>query len=195
MSPTSNPFVDEFCSLFDDLDTVHDYVKAYGDYVKKNLEKACKDEKSIDECLDTHDPQAPMYHNTTDESRAWLWQVCTEYAYWQTGSPIWRPTIVSRKLNTRWYQRQCPLMFGEHGVPKFPIWRDINKDYDGWYISLSHVYWLDGEWDPWRTLSVQSDDAPKRHGWNEDAKFEVLPESVHHWVNNFYWINPLFSHY
>jgi hypothetical protein len=48
---------------------------------------------------------------------------------------------------------------------------------------LDRVFWIDGEWDPWRTLSVQSDDAPDRTLWKEDAKYAVLPKSVHHWVS------------
>ncbi|KAI9497855.1 hypothetical protein BDB00DRAFT_543118 [Zychaea mexicana] len=97
-------------------------------------------------------------------------------------APLWIPTIVSRKLDTRWYQRQCPLLFGEHNVPARPQWRAINKEYEGWHIKLDRVFWIDGEYDPWRTLSVQSDWAPDRRHWNEkDARYAVLPHSVHHW--------------
>ncbi|KAI7893355.1 uncharacterized protein EV154DRAFT_408127, partial [Mucor mucedo] len=109
------------------------------------------------ECMDTHDPRGKMYTDVTNENRAWLWQVCTEYAYWQTGAPLWKSTIVSRKLNTAWFQRQCPLTFGEHEVPRRPIWREINREYEGWYVSLDRVFWIDGEYDPWREDSIQSE--------------------------------------
>ncbi|GAA5804086.1 hypothetical protein HPULCUR_009572 [Helicostylum pulchrum] len=181
MTPASNPFEEEFCSIFEGLSTVHEYVNAYGNFTKNTIKKACDDDETVNECMDTHDPRSKMYQDVTSESRAWLWQVCTEYAYWQTGPPIWHSTIVSRKLNTAWFERQCPLMFGEHGVPKRPIWREINREYEGWHTSLDHVFWIDGEWDPWRTLSVQSDDAPDRSQWKEDARYVVLPEAVHHW--------------
>jgi hypothetical protein len=182
MTPASNPFVNNFCSIFENLSTTHDFVAAYGNYTQELIKRACDEDESVNDCLDTHNPRSKMYTDESDGSRAWLWQVCTEYAYWQTGAPIWRPTIVSRKLDTAWYQRQCPLMFGEHNVPKRPIWRDINREYEGWHVSLDRVFWIDGEWDPWRTLSVQSDDAPDRTLWKEDAKYAVLPNSVHHWV-------------
>lgn len=183
MSPARNPFVDDFCSIFDGTTSLQEHVEAYGNYTKNVIKKACDQDETVNACLDTHDPRSKMYTDDTDESRAWFWQVCTEYAYWQTGAPVWRPTIVSRKLNTAWFQRQCPLMFGEHQVPKRPIWREINEEYEGWHASLDRVYWIDGEWDPWRTLSVQSDDAPNRIDWDEDAKYAVLPEAVHHWVS------------
>lgn len=185
MSPASNPFEDEFCSIFEGLSSVHEYVNAYGNFTKGVIKKACDKDETVNECMDTHDPRSKMYQDETSESRAWLWQVCTEYAYWQTGAPIWHSSIVSRKLNTAWFERQCPLMFGEHEVPKRPTWREINREYEGWHISLDRVFWIDGEWDPWRTLSVQSDDAPDRSGWKEDAHYVVLPKSVHHWVNIF----------
>ncbi|KAI8145787.1 peptidase S28, partial [Fennellomyces sp. T-0311] len=114
------------------------------------------------ECMDTHDPRSPMYTDLKSEVRPWMWQTCTEYAYWQTADFFWRPTLVSRKLTTQWYQRQCPLMFGEHNVPFRPAWREINTDYKGWNINIDRAFFIDGEWDPWRTLSVQSDNAPTK---------------------------------
>lgn len=185
MTPASNPFEEKFCSIFDGLTNLHQYVEAYGNYTSDFVGRACGNQ-TVNECFDTHDPHSEMYTDEKAAYRGWLWQVCTEYAYWQTSAPIWRPTIVSRKLDAQWYQRQCPLMFGEHDVPHRPVWRDINKDYEGWHVSLDRVYWIDGEWDPWRTLSVQSDDAPNRAGWQEDAKYSVLPKSVHHWVSEAY---------
>lgn len=183
MTPASNPFEEKFCSIFKGLSTVHEFVDAYGNYTRGVLRKACKDDETVNECLDTHDPRSSMYANVTEPNRAWFWQVCTEYAYWQTGAPIWRPSIVSRKLNTAWFERQCPLMFGEHAVPHRPAWRKINHDYEGWHIKLDRVYYLDGEYDPWRTLSVNSEDAPDRSDWREDAHFDILPKGVHHWVS------------
>lgn len=182
MTPASNPFVEEFCSVFDELSTVHEYVEAYGNYTKNIIKRACDDDETVNECMDTHDPRGKMYTDVTSEDRAWLWQVCTEYAYWQTGAPIWKSTIVSRKLNTAWFQRQCPLTFGEHEVPRRPIWREINREYEGWYVSLDRVFWIDGEFDPWREDSIQSESAPDRSDWEEDAEYVVLPKSVHHWV-------------
>ncbi|KAI7903367.1 uncharacterized protein BX663DRAFT_50240 [Cokeromyces recurvatus] len=182
MTPADNPFEDQFCSIFNGLSSLHDYVEAYGNFTKQLISAACDEDESVNECLDTHDPRSKLYTDLTRPSRAWFWQICTEYAYWQTGSaPIWKPRIVSRKLNTAWYQHQCPLMFGEHAVPKRPLWHKINKEYNGWHISLDRVFWIDGEWDPWRTLSVQSNNAPDRSNWKENAKYAILPKSVHHW--------------
>ncbi|KAI9281102.1 serine carboxypeptidase S28-domain-containing protein [Sporodiniella umbellata] len=179
MSPTSNPFVEEFCSIFEGLTTVSDYLDAYGRYIQKQVKEACEDTPSVSHCLSSRNPE--NYKDVDNPSRAWLWQVCTEYAYWQTSSPIWRSTLVSRKLQASWYQRQCPLAFGEHNIPSLPKWKQINQEYKGWFLNLDRVFWIDGEWDPWRTLSVQSNNAPNRAGWAGDAHYVVLPKSVHHW--------------
>ncbi|KAG2225593.1 hypothetical protein INT45_013704 [Circinella minor] len=187
MTPTSNPFETEFCSVFDGMNNLHGYIEAYAGYIGNITEKMCHEYSSVNECLDSHDPKAPMYNDLKSPSRPWVWQICTEYAYWQTGTPNWiSGTIVSRKLDTKWYQRQCPLFFGEHNIPVRPQWRYINKEYQGWNIKLNRTFWIDGEYDPWRTLSVQSDWAPERgnndHNKKQDnARYVVLPQSVHHW--------------
>lgn len=38
----------------------------------------------------------------------------------------------------------------------------INKIYGGWNIQDDHIFWINGQFDPWRALSVNSADAPKR---------------------------------
>ncbi|KAI8393405.1 peptidase S28 [Radiomyces spectabilis] len=180
-TPTVDRFSDEFCVAFDHATDISEYIHAYANYIRKMVADLCATTASVRECLNTHNPQSPMYTNITAVNRAWMWQRCTEYAYWQTAPPLWYPSIVSRKLTTDWYQKQCPLMFGEHHVPARPAWRMMNRIYKGWYISLSRVFWIDGQWDPWRTLAVNSDEAPDRSHWNEDAYYAVLPQSVHHW--------------
>ncbi|KAI9310572.1 serine carboxypeptidase S28-domain-containing protein [Dichotomocladium elegans] len=181
MTPTENPFESEFCSIFENAHSLHEYVDAYGSYITALVNRTCEGSASVNECLNTHDPQSEMYRDLTAEYRPWFWQICTEYAYWQTAAPLWRPTLVSRKLNTSWYQRQCPLLFGNDIVPRHPHWRRINADYKGWHLLISRAIWLDGEWDPWRTLSVNSDDAPDRTHAPKDTHYQVLGQSVHHW--------------
>ncbi|CAO3607532.1 unnamed protein product [Cunninghamella blakesleeana] len=177
-TPDHDPF-GKFCTIFDNTTTLHETILAYANYIETAAKDACGDEP-INRCLDTHDPKSPQYTDLKAEHRAWMYQVCTEYAYWQTGAPIWQPSIVSRKLTTRWYQRQCPLLYGEHDIPFRPKWRDINKEYQGWHLKLTRTFWIDGLLDPWRTLSVNSDNAPC-HGDAKDSEYVILPTGVHHW--------------
>ncbi|KAI8072674.1 serine carboxypeptidase S28-domain-containing protein [Gongronella butleri] len=178
MTPTANPFND-FCAIFDNTKSVHDEIEAYAGYISELVKSFCKDKPAV-KCIDSHDPRNNMYTDENDDNRPWMYQVCTEYAYWQTANVPWRPTIVSRMLTPNWYQRQCPYFFGEHTVPHRPAWRYTNQHYDGWHIKMNRTYFLDGEWDPWRTLSVQSKDAPAVPT-DVDAKYVVLPRAVHHW--------------
>ncbi|ORX54934.1 peptidase S28 [Hesseltinella vesiculosa] len=179
MTPARNPF-GEFCKVFENAYTLNDQIDAYAGYIKNAVVKSCRDEP-LDHCLGTHDPNASQYTDLQSEVRPWMYQVCTEYAYWQTGNLPWKSTIVSRHLNVRWYERQCPLFFGKDEVPHVPAWRAHNKKYDGWHIQLNRTFWLDGEMDPWRTLSVNSDHAPSPDTSNPTAVYAVIPGGVHHW--------------
>lgn len=49
-------------------------------------------------------------------------------------------------------------------------------------MKLTRTFWIDGLLDPWRTLSVNSDDAPC-HDDAKDSEYVILPTGVHHWVN------------
>ena len=195
MTPIYNPFETKFCTVFNGMNNLNGYIKAYARYISNITKAMCYRYSAVNKCLNSHDPNAPMYSNLKSSSRPWMWQVCTEYAYWQTGAPTSIPsTIVSRKSDAKWYQRQCQFLFGEHNIPSEPQWRYINEKYQGWNIKLNRTFWIDGEYDPWRTLSVQSDSAPERENNNqyknqrqqEDARYVVLPRSVHHWVTYIY---------
>ncbi|KAG0175495.1 hypothetical protein DFQ28_000083 [Apophysomyces sp. BC1034] len=181
MSPYANPFKDEFCAVFDHASGLKSYVEAYSKFVKRYIERSCEG-ASVKECLGTHNAQSSMYTNVTDPSRSWTWQTCTEYAYWQVSPPKGHPSIVSRKLDQNYYQRMCPLFFGAGNVPAQPRWKEINEEYGGWNVKLTKAIFIDGEWDPWRTLSVQSPNAPDRSTWHEkDVHYVILPKSVHCW--------------
>lgn len=76
MTPDENPF-GQFCAIFDNTTTVHEHVEAYASYINKTIQYAC-DGTPVNRCLDTHDPRAPQYTDLKEESRAWMYQVCTE---------------------------------------------------------------------------------------------------------------------
>ncbi|RUO95641.1 putative extracelular serine carboxypeptidase [Jimgerdemannia flammicorona] len=137
--PWDNPFAD-FCTIFDGSIAPKD---AYARYITS-------------------------VNFTEQDYRAWLYQTCTEYGYWQIAAPINRTTIVSRKLDIGWFQRQCQNEFDIND-------QKIGRIYDGWNITTTRIIWVDGEWDPWRELSVQSPNANAR-----DNAF-TIPRAVHHW--------------
>ncbi|ORX44015.1 hypothetical protein DM01DRAFT_237133, partial [Hesseltinella vesiculosa] len=105
-------------------------------------------------CYSTHHPNNYMFTNTQNSYRAWMYQVCTDFGYWQSGNvPAGQPTIVSRKLQIELNMRQCEYYFGLKDLPAVDA---NNEKYGGWNIKLNRTIWVDGEWDPWRTLSVNS---------------------------------------
>jgi hypothetical protein len=64
------------------------------------------------------------------------------------------------------FQQQCLDAFPEGAVPPEPRVQVLDDKYGGWFMNPTHVFFTNGEIDPWRTLSVASfeENAPKRIG-------------------------------
>jgi hypothetical protein len=57
---------------------------------------------------------------------------------------------------TSWVQDYCVAQFGRK-VAAGPDTDKINNKYHGWHIQASNVFYVNGQYDPWRALSVASD--------------------------------------
>ncbi|ODM21524.1 hypothetical protein SI65_02368 [Aspergillus cristatus] len=97
---------------------------------------------------------------------SWYWQYCTELGYYQTSNV--GPHQLLPKYNDVEYQqevcnRQFPTAIKSGQFPSKPQVDAVNAEHGGWTIRPSNVYWTEGEFDPWRTLSPFSteDFAPK----------------------------------
>jgi Serine carboxypeptidase S28 len=112
------------------------------------------------------------------DAKSWTYQSCTEFGFFQTFDTKSSHNIVSRFLNlTSYHESYCLATFDlsasnpESGlIPQNPDVAKINK-YGGWTMQPSNVLFTDGEVDPWRGLSVHSDepDSPRR------KSTEVIP--------------------
>ncbi|XP_028179351.1 putative serine protease K12H4.7 [Ostrinia furnacalis] len=88
---------------------------------------------------------------------AWIYQTCTEFGYFQTGSSDDQP--FTKNISVEFYYRMCTKLFGpdfneervDRGV------RDSNKLYGGLKPNVSHVVFVNGDMDPWSRLSVLED--------------------------------------
>jgi len=97
---------------------------------------------------------------------SWYWQYCTELGYYQISNV--GPHQLLPKYNDMEYQqevcnRQFPTAIKSGQFPSEPQVNAVNAEHGGWTIRPSNVYWSEGEFDPWRTLSPFSteDFAPK----------------------------------
>ncbi|EPS38026.1 hypothetical protein H072_8275 [Dactylellina haptotyla CBS 200.50] len=95
---------------------------------------------------------------------AWLWQVCSEFGAFQVANTSRPQNMLPSFINVAAQIDQCIGTFGESDQVSLagPNVSPINQKYLGWNIELSNTLWTNGEFDPWRALSIDSttEDAP-----------------------------------
>ncbi|KAL2264240.1 hypothetical protein VTK26DRAFT_9016 [Humicola hyalothermophila] len=121
-------------------------------------------------CLNTHDALNPFYTARTlgNPWRTWYWFLCNEpLASWATGAPPGTPSLVSRKIDSPYWQHQCELHFpatnGKHYGSDAAVGRTpegLNKKTGGWSRKSKRVIWTSGEFDPWRATGMLSELRP-----------------------------------
>ncbi|KAI8844967.1 serine carboxypeptidase S28-domain-containing protein [Chytridium lagenaria] len=94
--------------------------------------------------VDAADPRANM--------KLWMWQVCTEYGYFQTAEFIHKPAY-SKYVTKEYFSFICETIFGpEHREP------DVAATLAYWgtpdELRSSNLIWTNGRVDPWSYLSV-----------------------------------------
>lgn len=93
------------------------------------------------------------------DSLTWYYQTCTEMGFFQ-GSNITRSTNVVPGFDTVASSiRGCVKAFGST-VKNGPNPTALLKKYSGWSMNPTNVFSTNGQYDPWRALSVASDVSP-----------------------------------
>ncbi|KAK6538378.1 hypothetical protein TWF694_011258 [Orbilia ellipsospora] len=96
------------------------------------------------------------------DNYSWLWQVCTEFGAFQVANQSQPLNMLPSFINVTGQIDQCMDTFGESEQVNAagPNIDPINQKYSGWNLELSNTLWTNGQYDPWRGLSVASSDAP-----------------------------------
>ena len=94
----------------------------------------------------------------TDVSNiSWTWQFCTEWGFFQSNN-FGPHSLLSRYQSLEYWQHTCNRQFPEAVkkglLPKRPHADATNNATGGWNIRPSNVFWVGGEFDPWRPLSL-----------------------------------------
>ncbi|KAJ7682355.1 serine carboxypeptidase S28-domain-containing protein [Mycena polygramma] len=112
-----------------------------------------------EDCLGSYDTSQPYWTNITidDSNRSWFWIVCNEVGFLQESAPPGLPTLVSRIVQPSYDLRQCQQMF----PAAFPSSPDVhtartNQLYDGWNVSISNIFFANGQRDPWRYATLSA---------------------------------------
>lgn len=89
-----------------------------------------------------------------EASYAWVYQCCTQLAYWQTSYPS---SIRLPEVNTTYFMHQCRRAFGGHVMPDTFA---FNERYGGAHPRTDHVVALHGSDDPWLPAGVTETVSP-----------------------------------
>ncbi|KAL4804013.1 serine carboxypeptidase S28-domain-containing protein [Aspergillus unguis] len=94
-------------------------------------------------------------------SIAWSWQYCSEWGFYQSNN-VGVHSLLSRYQTLEFQQVMCNQLFPDavkSGIlPKEPRVHSLNEHFGGWSIRPSNVYFSSGEFDPWRTLGMLSEE-------------------------------------
>ncbi|KAK3393284.1 peptidase S28 [Podospora didyma] len=156
------------------LGTVPGVVQNYAAYfVRKFRDSTCTyfDVRGQEDplwCLNTHDYLNPYIEARTigNPWRTWFWFLCNEpIASWTTGAPKDHLTLVSRKIDSKYFLAQCEMHFPTQNgqaygsaVGKTPD--SLNKQTGGWLRNATRVIYTTGEFDPWRSTTMSSQIRP-----------------------------------
>ncbi|CAO3621778.1 unnamed protein product [Cunninghamella echinulata] len=161
--PGHYPFQEKVCSLFAKTNDPKKQFDIYAKWIKAQLSRNQNVNKR----------QVDPYENS------WYWQICTEFGYWQNvppkNTPWFKRRITSNLTTTEYYKQGCKQLFNFHGDADV---KSILNKYKGWDLHYNKIVWINGEWDPWKPLSVESDDAPKRRNTTFEKSL-VIPNGVH----------------
>jgi hypothetical protein len=92
------------------------------------------------------------------DARAWTWQTCNEYGWFQTASGQLR----SRWVNLSYYERICRVLFDDTGAPDQAA---LARRFGDLRPTATNIVYVNGAIDPWSTLSVPSEGEAPAYNW------------------------------
>ncbi|WVQ93094.1 hypothetical protein IAU59_000158 [Kwoniella sp. CBS 9459] len=162
----------------------------YGRYIKENVVSRCPRSEGhpasdIEECFGSQD-DAKFQETDLDQTwRLWIFQVCTQWGYFMPAPAEGLPRIVSNQLTLDYTSKICKQAFppGQHfAVPAWPDVAEVN-DRGDFGIEYERLAFIDGDRDPWRPMTPQSDWAPKRSS-SVSKPVHLIFDGVHHYDEN-----------
>ncbi|KAF3910661.1 hypothetical protein ABW21_db0206050 [Orbilia brochopaga] len=95
---------------------------------------------------------------------SWSWQYCSEVGGFQVANISRSTNLLPSFVDMQQQLDYCVSTYGlsDHITWDGPKVGPINAKYTGWNIELPNVLWTNGQFDPWRQLSIASPNAPKK---------------------------------
>ncbi|CAK7269405.1 hypothetical protein SEPCBS119000_003551 [Sporothrix epigloea] len=142
-------------------------------------------------CTNSHNASNPIYLDIAVDNgagRQWTWLLCNEpLMYWQTAAPAGVRSLIPSLVSYAYDEEQCALYFpredgfsfgSDPGVGKTPT--GFNMYTKGWGAKTERLMWANGQFDPWRDVTVSSDFRPQGPLVSTpEAPVHVIPGGIH----------------
>ncbi|CAO3636947.1 unnamed protein product [Cunninghamella echinulata] len=174
-SPNENYLVDYVCPIFLNSSNSNDQFKKYAEWVKGGIE----DDKSEDNNSTSTTTKGNNNDYYSSNVISFFHQRCSELGYLPTSPPKTHPLyphrIMSNLVNEDYWKNGCKNKY--HTQRNHAS--NINRSYHGWNLRINRTIWIEGEYDPWRELSVLSDANPIPRRNTTLEKYLVIPKGIH----------------
>jgi hypothetical protein len=102
-------------------------------------------------CLSDGDP------STKSDGTTWVWQCCSELAYWNVGQNDPAASVRSAWVNASYFEAQCHAAFDAYDPTAFPDTYGFNLRFGGArpFVGSHPVFATQGSDDPWQAAGVQ----------------------------------------
>ena len=107
----------------------------------------------------------PKVTSPYKDTRAWTWMTCNEVGYFQTASGELR----AKSIDIEYYESICQILFNK-GLPDTDA---TNKEYGGLNPTGTKTIYVNGEFDPWSTLSIKENNT-------ELQRYSYIIDNGHH---------------
>ncbi|KAG0144050.1 hypothetical protein CROQUDRAFT_660484 [Cronartium quercuum f. sp. fusiforme G11] len=152
----------------------------YVAYIRSTVATDCLPLKAQDECFGTSDSERHRAVGLDQSWRSWMWQVCTEWGFFQGAPPIEvEESLVSRLIDLDYSSRVCRFAFGS-AIPRWPNVSMINQ-YGDFDLTATRLAYIDGSYDPWLYATPHS---PTRKQIGKGKEHWLIKGGVHHWDEN-----------
>ncbi|KAJ7862591.1 peptidase S28 [Mycena olivaceomarginata] len=142
----------------------------------------------VNRCFGTSNATDFQQTDLSQTWRLWQFQVCTQWAYFDSPPPDPSiPSMISKFVDVEYSSKICKQAYppGEFfQVPPMPNVEDVNK-LGGFNIAHDRLAIIDGEVDPWRFDCPHSFVSPTKVREDTPLRpFKLIPNAVHHYDEN-----------
>eukprot|EP00792_Barthelona_sp_PAP020_P004588 TRINITY_DN2223_c0_g2_i1.p1 TRINITY_DN2223_c0_g2~~TRINITY_DN2223_c0_g2_i1.p1 ORF type:complete len:470 (-),score=96.40 TRINITY_DN2223_c0_g2_i1:62-1450(-) len=129
-------YTEHLCPTITSKDAFNGFVE-YSEWLFNFFSQDCRD-------YDLYRPGVEV-----DNLKAWLWQSCNEFGFWQVAAD---DGVRSKKIDITWHRKMCKDNFPN--IPFNPHINYTNRYYGSLYTGASKIVFTNGDRDPWRALSL-----------------------------------------